>query len=185
VYELAQAPALALALNCSVIDSAIFFQVPGLGGQVSGTGVQVLVQVRENPESGPGAEGLNLGPDGRDLRPENELALAPALALALNYSVIDSAIFFQVPGLGGQVSGTGVQVLVQVRENPVPGPGAEGLNLGPDGRDLRPENELAQALALALALNCSVIDSVLYHVGTKKGGSRRPFVSVVERSSTR
>ena len=42
---------------------------------------------------------------------------------------------------------------------PEPEPGAEDLNLGPDGRDLRPENE--QALALALSL--SVINSVLCH----------------------
>jgi hypothetical protein len=46
-----------------------------------------------------------------------------------------------------------------VQERPVPVPGAEGLNLGPDGRDLRPENE--QALAIALALIISVIDSAL------------------------
>ena len=92
MYELAQALALALALNYSVIDSAIFFQVPGLGGQVSGTGVQVRVQVRENPGSVPGADDLNLGPDGRDQRPENELAQALALALALSRSVIDSAL---------------------------------------------------------------------------------------------
>ncbi len=44
---------------------------------------------------------------------------------------------------------------------PVPEPGAEDLSLGPDGRDLRPENELAQALALALALSRSVIDSAI------------------------
>jgi hypothetical protein len=54
----------------------------------------------------------------------------------------------QVSGLGGQLSGAGDQVRVQVQENPVPEPGAEDLNLGPDGRDQRPENELAQALAL-------------------------------------
>ena len=47
------------------------FQVTGLGRQASGTGVLVLVQVRENPEPVPGAEDLSLGPDGRDLRPEN------------------------------------------------------------------------------------------------------------------
>ena len=43
---------------------------------------------------------------------------------------------FQVLGLGGQVSGAGVQVRVQVQENPVPEPGAKDLNLVPDGRDL-------------------------------------------------
>ena len=53
---------------------------------------------------------------------------------------------FQVPGLGGQVSGAGVQVRVQVQDNPVPEPGAEDLYLGPDGWDLRPENEPALAL---------------------------------------
>ena len=68
---------------------------------------------------------------------------------------------FQVTGLGRQASGAGVQVRVQVQEPPVPVPGAEGLNLGPDGLDLRPENE--QALAIALALIISVIDSVLCH----------------------
>ena len=55
---------------------------------------------------------------------------------------------FQVPGLGSREPGTGVQVRVQVQENPGPEPGAEDLYLGPDGRDQRPENELAQALAL-------------------------------------
>jgi len=77
------------------------------------------------------------------------------LALILSRSVIDSVIChrfshllfdFQVTGLGRQASGAGVQVRVQVQENPAPGPGAEGLNLGPDGRDLRPENERAPAL---------------------------------------
>ncbi len=53
---------------------------------------------------------------------------------------------FQVTGLGGQVSGAGVQVRVQVQENPAPEPGAEDLYLGPDGWDLRPENEPALAL---------------------------------------
>ena len=57
---------------------------------------------------------------------------------------------FQVPGLGGQVSGTGAQVRVQVQENPVPVHGADDLYLGPDGWDLRPENEPAPALALVL-----------------------------------
>ncbi len=66
------------------------FQVTGLGRQASGAGVQVRVQVQENPGSAPVAEDLNLGPDGRDLRPENEQALA--LALALIISVIDSAL---------------------------------------------------------------------------------------------
>ena len=47
---------------------------------------------------------------------------------------------FQVTGLGRQVSGTGVQVGVQVQENPGPELSAEDLNLGPDGRDLRPES---------------------------------------------
>jgi hypothetical protein len=71
------------------------------------------------------------------------------LALALCCSIIDSAIrcsIFQVTGLGGQVSGAGVQVRVQVQERPVPVPGAEGMNLGHDGRDLGPENERAPAL---------------------------------------
>ena len=48
-----------------------FFQVTGLGGQVSGAGVQVRVQVQENPGSEPSAEDPNLRPDGWDLRPEN------------------------------------------------------------------------------------------------------------------
>ncbi len=58
-----------------------------------------------------------------------------------------------------QVTGLGVQVRVQVQGNPGPEPGAEDLNLRPDGRDLRPENELAQAPALVM--NISVIDAVL------------------------
>jgi hypothetical protein len=66
-----------------MIGGGYIFQVTGLGGQVSGTGVLVRVQVQENPEPEPGAEDLNLVPDGRDLRPENKLARAPALALAL------------------------------------------------------------------------------------------------------
>ena len=41
-----------------------------------------------------------------------------------------------ISGLGGQASGAGVQVRVQVQESPVPVPGADHLNLGPDGRDL-------------------------------------------------
>jgi hypothetical protein len=53
-------------------------------------------------------------------------------------SVDQKMLPFQVTGLGCQVSGAGVQV--QVRENPVPEPGADDLNLGPDGRDQRPEN---------------------------------------------
>ena len=57
-------------------------------------------------------------------------------------------IHFQVQRLGSREPGTGVQVRVQVQENPGPEPGAEDLYLGPDGRDQRPENELAQALAL-------------------------------------
>ncbi len=52
--------------------------------------------------------------------------------------------FFQVTGLGGQVSGA--DVLVRVQEKPVPEPGAEDLYLGPNGWDLRPENEPALAL---------------------------------------
>ena len=92
----------------------------------------------------------------------------PVSGLPLSFSVVLSRhrfsplLFnFQVPGLGHQVSGTGVQV--QVQENPVPEPGADDQNLRPDGWDLRPENELAQAPALALALNYSAIDSVLCH----------------------
>ncbi len=46
--------------------------------------------------------------------------------------MIGWGIQFQVPGLGGQVSGAGVQVQVQVQENPVPEPGAEDLNLEPE-----------------------------------------------------
>ncbi len=38
---------------------------------------------------------------------------------------------------------------MQVQENPAPGPGADDLNLGPDGRDLRPENERAPALIIS------------------------------------
>jgi hypothetical protein len=67
---------------------------------------------------------------------------------------------FQVTGLDRQASGTGVQVRVQVQENPVPEPGADDPNLRPDGWDLRPENELAQTLALSLC--CSIIDSVIF-----------------------
>ncbi len=62
---------------------------------------------------------------------------------------------FLVTGLGRQASGAGVQVRVQVQERPVPVPGAEGLNLGPDCRDLRPENE--QALALFISATDSEI----------------------------
>ena len=75
-----------------MIGGGCIFQVTGLGGQGSGTGVLVRVRVQENPEPEPGAEDLNLGPDGRDLRPENEPALAPALTLALSHSVIDAVI---------------------------------------------------------------------------------------------
>ena len=75
-----------------MIGGGCIFQVTGLGGQGSGTGVLVRVRVQENPEPEPGAEDLNLGPDGRDLRPENELARAPPLALALSHSVIDAVI---------------------------------------------------------------------------------------------
>ena len=71
------------------------YQVPGLGRQVSDAGVQVRVQVQERPVPVPGAEGLNLGPDGRDLRPENYLSLAPAPALALIISAIDAVIYSQ------------------------------------------------------------------------------------------
>ncbi len=46
--------------------------------------------------------------------------------------MIGWGMHFQVPGLGGQVSGAGVQVKVQVQENPVPEPGAEDLNLEPE-----------------------------------------------------
>ena len=53
-------------------------RVPGLGPQVSGTGVQVQVRVRENsgPEPVPEPELLNLAPEGRDPRPE--IAFPPA-----------------------------------------------------------------------------------------------------------
>jgi hypothetical protein len=54
-----------------MIGWGYIFQVTGLGGQVSGAGVQVRVQVQENPGSEPGAEDPNLRPDGWDLRPEN------------------------------------------------------------------------------------------------------------------
>ncbi len=50
--------------------------------------------------------------------------------------MIGGECIFQVTGLGGQASGAGVQVRVQVQESPVPAPGADHLNLGPDGRDL-------------------------------------------------
>ncbi len=101
--------------------------------------------------------------------PFGGLALAPTLALALNYSVIDSVLchrlrhhlIFQVPGLGRQVSGADVLVRVQVQENPVPEPGADDLNQGPDGRDQRPESCLALInSALHSALNAD-LDSVL------------------------
>ncbi len=75
--------------------AAVHFQVTGLSGQVSGAGVLVRVRVQENPEPEPGAEDLNLGPDGRDLRPENYLSLAPAPALALIISAIDAVIYSQ------------------------------------------------------------------------------------------
>ena len=75
-----------------MIGGGYIFQVTGLGGQGSGTGVLVRVRVQENPEPEPGAEDLNLGPDGRDLRPENEQPLAPVLALGLSHSVIDSVL---------------------------------------------------------------------------------------------
>jgi hypothetical protein len=74
--------------------------------------------------------------------------------------MIGGGCIFQVTGLGGQGSGTGVLVRVRVQENPEPEPGAEDLNLVPDGRDLRPENYLS--LALALALIISAIDAVIY-----------------------
>ena len=78
-----------------MIGGGCIFQVTGLGGQGSGTGVLVRVRVQENPVPEPGAEGLNLGPDGRDLRPENYLSLAPALALVLIISAIDAVIYSQ------------------------------------------------------------------------------------------
>jgi hypothetical protein len=71
-----------------MIGGGYIFQVTGLGRQVSGKGVQVRMQVQENPVPEPGADDQNLRPDGWDLRPENELAQAPALALALSYSSI-------------------------------------------------------------------------------------------------
>ncbi len=45
--------------------------------------------------------------------------------------MISWGCIFQVTGIGGQVSGAGVQVRVQVPESPVPVPVAEGLNLSP------------------------------------------------------
>jgi hypothetical protein len=39
-----------------MIGGGYILQVPGLGGQVSGTGVLVRVRVQENPEPEPGAE---------------------------------------------------------------------------------------------------------------------------------
>ncbi len=47
--------------------------------------------------------------------------------------MIGGECIFQVTGLGRQVSAAGIQVRVQVQENPVPEPGADDLNLGPDG----------------------------------------------------
>ena len=53
---------------------------------------------------------------------------------------------FRSQVLGDRESGTGLQVRVRVRVlnlDLVP----EHLNLGPDGRDLGPENELATAMS--------------------------------------
>jgi hypothetical protein len=67
----------------------------GSGQPTGGQGRQKQGEGVENPVPEPGAEDLNLVPDGRDLRPENYLSLAPAPALALIISAIDAAIFSQ------------------------------------------------------------------------------------------
>jgi hypothetical protein len=58
---------------------------------------------------------------------------------------------------GSRVSAVGSQVRVfrfGYGCGPEPGPGAEHLNLGPDGRDLGPENEiLGQHVVLSLPLD--------------------------------
>jgi hypothetical protein len=95
-----------------------------------------MVSLKGKSETGALAEGDHV----RSILPGFR---SPLELLPLIYSAIDAAIcflLFQVPGPGGQVSGAGVQVRAQVRENPVPEPGADDLNLGPDGRDQRPEN---------------------------------------------
>jgi hypothetical protein len=58
-------------------------QVSAVGYQVSAVGYQVRVfrfRCGYGPEPVPGAEHLNLGPDGRDLGPENESPTADAMS---------------------------------------------------------------------------------------------------------